>query len=133
MSPVSPALVVGFIMTSTTCISCACLATRVQQSATLWTASSVNWGFSRQEYWNGLPYPPLGDLPNPGIKPRSPTVQVDSLPSEPPRNPRNTGVGSLSILRGVLHSPGIEPGSPALQMDSLPSKPPGKPYTFTGT
>ena len=102
MSPVSPALVVGFIMTSTTCISCACLAARVQQFATLWTASSVNWGFSRQEYWNGLPYPPLGDLPNPGIKPRSPTVQVDSLPSQPPRKPKNTGVGSLSLLQGIF-------------------------------
>ena len=41
------------------------------------------WGFSRQEYWSGLPCPPPGDFPNPGIKPRSPTLQVDSLPSEP--------------------------------------------------
>ena len=43
------------------------------------------WGFSRQEYWSGLPCPPPGDLPNPGIEPRSPTVQADSLPSEPPQ------------------------------------------------
>ena len=35
------------------------------------------WGFSRQEYWSGLPCPPSGDLANPGIKPRSPTLQVD--------------------------------------------------------
>ena len=41
-----------------------------------------------------------GDLPNPGIKPRSPTLQVDSLLSEPPGKPRNTGVGSLSLLQG---------------------------------
>ena len=45
------------------------------------------WGFSRQEYQSGLPYPPPGDLPNPGIKPRSSTLQVDFLPSEPARKP----------------------------------------------
>ena len=39
-------------------------------------------------------------LPNPGIKPRSPAMQVDSLPSELPRKPKNTGMGSLSILQG---------------------------------
>ena len=43
-------------------------------------------GFSRQEYWSGLPFPPPGDLPNPGIEPRSPALQVDSLPAEPPGN-----------------------------------------------
>ena len=44
--------------------------------------------------------PPPGDLPNPGIKFRSPTMQVDSLLSEPPGKPMNTGVGSLSLLQG---------------------------------
>ena len=48
------------------------------------------WGFSRQEYWSGLPCPSPGDLPNPGIKPRSSTLQADSLPSEPPGNPKST-------------------------------------------
>ena len=43
-------------------------------------------GFSRQEYWTGLPCPPPGDLPNPGTKPKYPTLQVDSLPSKPPEN-----------------------------------------------
>ena len=38
-------------------------------------------GFSRQEYWSGLPFPSPGDLPNPGIKPRSPALQADALPS----------------------------------------------------
>ena len=42
------------------------------------------------------------DLPNPGIKPRSPALQEDSLPSEPPGKPKNTGVGSLSILQGIF-------------------------------
>ena len=41
------------------------------------------WGFSRQEYWSGLPCPLPGDLSNPGIKPRSPELQADSLPPEP--------------------------------------------------
>ena len=41
-------------------------------------------GFSRQEYWSGLPFPSPGDLPNPGIEPRSPTLRADALPSEPP-------------------------------------------------
>ena len=45
------------------------------------------WGFSRQEYWSGLPCPFPGDLPNPGIEHRSPTLQVASLPSEPPGKP----------------------------------------------
>ena len=40
------------------------------------------WGFSRQEYWSGLPCPPPGNIPNTGIEPRSPTLQVDSLPAE---------------------------------------------------
>ena len=40
---------------------------------------------SRQEYWSGLPFPSPGDLSNPGIKPGSPALQADSLPSEPPR------------------------------------------------
>ena len=50
----------------------------------------------------GLPGPPPGDLPNPGIEPRSPTLQVDSLPSEPQGKLRNTGVGSLSFLQGIF-------------------------------
>ena len=44
-------------------------------------------GFSRQEYWSGLPCPPPGDLPNPGIEPKFPTLQADSLPSEPSGKP----------------------------------------------
>ena len=70
---------------------------------TLWTSAAsllCPWGFSRQECWSGLPFPSLGDLPNPGIRPRSPTLQVDSLPSEPPGKPRKAGVGSLSLLQG---------------------------------
>jgi len=44
-------------------------------------------GFSRQEYWSGLPFSSPGDLPNPGIKARSPALQADALTSEPPGKP----------------------------------------------
>ena len=59
----------------------------VRLFATLWTvAYQAVWsmGFSRQEYWSGLPFPSPGDLPNPGIEPGSPALQTDTLPSEPP-------------------------------------------------
>ena len=63
----------------------------VQLFATLWTVAyqvPLSMGFSRQEYWSGLPFPSPGDLPNPGIEPRSLTLQADTLPSEPPgKNP----------------------------------------------
>ena len=48
--------------------------------------------FSRQEYWSGLPFPSPGDLLNPGIEPRSPTLQADTLPSEPPGKPKETKI-----------------------------------------
>ena len=54
---------------------------------TLWTVAHqapLPMGFSRQEYWSGLPFPSPGDLPDPGIEPRSPALQVDALTSEPP-------------------------------------------------
>ena len=58
--------------------------------------------FSRQEYWSGLSFPSPWYLLNPGIEPRSPALQADSLPPEPPGKPRNTGVGSLSSLQGIF-------------------------------
>ena len=56
-----------------------------------WTVAHqapLSMGFSRKEYWSGLPFPSPGDLPNPGIEPRSPTLQADSLPTEPPVKPK---------------------------------------------
>ena len=47
-------------------------------------------GFSRQEYWSGVPFPSPGDLPNPGIKPRSSALQADSLPTELPGKPEKS-------------------------------------------
>ena len=69
---------------------------------------------------------PQGIFPNPGMEPRSPAWQVDSLPSEPAGKCLNTGVGSLALLQGVFLS-GIKLGSPAPQADSLPAEIPGKP------
>ena len=63
---------------------------RVRLFATPWTVpyqAPPSMGFSRQEYWSGLPFPSLGDLPNPGIKPGSPRFQADTLTSEPPGKP----------------------------------------------
>ena len=60
---------------------------RVRFSVTPWTVAPqapLSMEFSRQEYWSGLLFPSPGDLPNPGIKPRFPALQADSLLSEPP-------------------------------------------------
>ena len=106
---------------------------------TPWTVAHqtpLSTGFSRQEYWIGLPFPSPGDLPDPGTKPRSPTLQADSLPTELGGKPKvkvkvaqscpalfssmdcspwnspgqDTGVGSLSLLQGILPIQGENPG-----------------------
>ena len=58
--------------------------------------------FSRPEYWSEQPFLSPGDLPNPGIKPRSPALQADFLPAEPQGKPKHTGVGRLSLLQQVF-------------------------------
>ena len=66
------------------CYSC------VQHFATLRTMAHqapLSMGFSRQEHCHGLPCPPPGDLPNPGIKLTSPVLQIESLPTKPPGKP----------------------------------------------
>ena len=80
--------------------------------ATIWTVASqapLSMGFSRQEYWSGLPCPPPGDLPDPGMKPTSlmsPTL-ADGLE------------WFAMPFSGDLLKPGIEPAAPALQVDFL--------------
>ena len=62
----------------------------MSDSVTLWTIAQqapLSMGFSKQEYWSGLPFPSPGDLPDPGIEPGSPASKGDALPSEPPGNP----------------------------------------------
>ena len=78
------------------------------------------WGFSMQEYWSGLPCPPPGDLPNPGVESRSPTLQADSLPSEPSEKPKNMGGGSLSLLQGIFLTQELKRS--ASKVDFLPAE-----------
>ena len=86
------------------------LLSRVRLFATPWTVTQqapLSMGFSRQEYWNGLPFPSPGDLPDPGIEPRSTALQADALPSEPPGKRKKcelTNVDSCSkLLSNLLH------------------------------
>ena len=62
----------------------------VRLFVTLWAVAylaSLSMGFSRQEYWSRLPFPSPGELPDPGIEPRSPSLEADALTSEPPGKP----------------------------------------------
>ena len=64
---------------------------RVRLYVTPWTVAyraPLPMGFSRQDYWSGLPFPSPRDHPEPGIEPGSPALQTDALPSEPPGKPR---------------------------------------------
>ena len=79
---------------SISCIQCMCELSHLSQLqlfATLWTVAHqapLSMEFSRQDYWSGLPFPSPGKLPNPGTEPRSPALQANSLPSEPPGKPQ---------------------------------------------
>ena len=67
----------------------------VRLFATPWTIAyqaSPSMGFSRQEYWSGLPFPFPGDLADPGIEPGSPALEADALTSEPPGKPTNPNI-----------------------------------------
>ena len=69
---------------------------------TPWTAAHqapLSVGFSRQEHWSGSPFPSPGDLPNPGIEPRSPALQADSLPTELQGKPLLEGVEATKSQR----------------------------------
>ena len=73
---------------------------RVWLFATLWAVARQappSMGFSRQEYWSGLPLSSPGDLPDPGIEPRSPALKSDSLPSEPPGKPLRSVGASVCV------------------------------------
>ena len=122
------------------------LLSRARLFATPWTIAyqaPPSMGFSRQEYWSGLPFPSPGDLPHPGIEPGSPALQADALPSEPPGKLRVKSLSRVQLFAtpwtiayqaplamgfsrqeywsgfpfpspGDLSYPGIEPGSPVL-------------------
>ena len=76
------------------------LLSHVRLFATPWTVACqapLSMGVSRQGYWSGLPFPPLGDLPDPGIELRSPALQVGSSPTEPPGKPQYVLLSSMNI------------------------------------
>ena len=89
----------------------------------LWTVAhqAPSKGFSKQEYWSGLPFPSPGDLPDPGIEPKSPTLQAGSLPSDPPSYPYQTGSDSKAwpySQKPFLHSKVLTedfPGGPVFE------------------
>ena len=84
------ARVLGWVTIAFSGIYYECIFSHVQLFATPWTVARqapLSMGFSRQEYWSGLPFPSPGDLPDPGIEPRSPALRADALPSGPPGNP----------------------------------------------
>ena len=81
-------------------------------------------GFSRHECWSGLPCPPPEDLPNPEIKPRSPTLQVDFLPSEPPSriitHRKNLEKHALYLMSALFPTPQhTRSHCPSMQADCL--------------
>ena len=92
------------------------LLSRVRPSATSWIVAfqAPSMGFSRQEYWSGLPFPSPGDLPDPGIKPRSHKLQADSLPAEPQGKPVESAHNTedLSLIPRSRRSPGEGNGNP---------------------
>ena len=78
------------------CFHAHVLVAQVLLFATPWTVAHqapLSTGFFRQEYWSELAVPSSGDLPNPGTEPKSPTLQADSLLSEPPGKPSTEGEG----------------------------------------
>ena len=87
------------------------------------------WGFSRPEYWSGLPGPPPGDLPNPGLPP----LQVDSLPAEPQGKLKNTEGGSLSHLQRIFPTQELNRGLPHCRWILYQLSHQGSPHTQTQT
>ena len=119
------ALASGFLTTSTTWEAQIGIQSevkslsRVRFFATPWTVAyqaPPSMGFSRQEYWSGLPFPSPEDLPSPGIEPVSPALQTNgTLPSEPPGKPRYTNYYSINNnkkkgLRGTKYNKRLSDG-----------------------
>ena len=79
---------------------------RVRLFVTPWTVAHQappSMGFSRQEYWSELPFPSPGDLPDPVIEPRCPSLQTDALTSEPPGKPQSYSVMYIQQLNDAQH------------------------------
>ena len=82
------------------------LLSHVRLFVTPWTVAyqaPLSMGFSRQEYWSGVPFPSPVDLPDPGIEPGSSALQANALPSEPPRLRIVFKIIYFSFLRALMH------------------------------
>ena len=118
------------------------LLSHVRLFASPWTVArqaSLSMGFSRQEYWSGLPFPCTGDLPDPGIEPGSATLQADSLLSEPQGSQalehrlNSCGTGAwCSMVCGIFPDQGLKPHLLCLlhRQAFFTTEPPGKPLVF---
>ena len=76
--------------------------------ATLWIVAcqdALSMGFSRQQFWNGLPFSSSGDLPDPGVELESRSLQAESLPSDTPGRPK------YKLQRGKMFLPSFELGT----------------------
>ena len=116
-----------------TCVHSLCLLSSSVLSDSLvspWTVARqapLSLGFPRQEYWCGLPFPSLRDLPNPRTEPVSPALQVDSLPTEPPGKPLNwssSPFSSVQFSRSVV-SDSLRPHESQHARPPCPSPTPG--------
>ena len=95
----------------------------VQFFATPWTVAyqaPPSMGFPRQEYWSGLPFSSPGNLPDPGIKPSSPALQADALPSEPPGKPEPTQMPT-GVRKVMCEGDRQHVSSPADRMSTVES------------
>ena len=80
----SPLLLNLQILAVCVCVSCSVVSDSLRPLDYSLPPGSLSMGFPRQEYWSRLPFPSPGDFPDPGIEPRFPALQADSLPSKPP-------------------------------------------------
>ena len=88
-----------------------CFESESESGSVVWVPLTIqSMEFSRPEHLSGQPFPSPGDLPNAEIEPRSPTLRVDSLTAEPPGKPKNTGVGSLSLLQRIFYTQELDQG-----------------------
>ena len=88
-----------------------CFESESESCSVVWVPLTIqSMEFSRPEHLSGQPFPSPGDLPNAEIEPRSPTLRVDSLTAEPPGKPKNTGVGSLSLLQRIFYTQELDQG-----------------------
>ena len=110
---------------------------RVRVFATPWKVTYEaprSVGFSRQDYWSGLPFPSPGDSPNPEIKPRSPALQTGALPSEPPGKPKFYKYYTVHVRDwasmdfGIFKGPRTHP--PWIQRDKCIHMVPAMTYSF---